>query len=260
MKTQKEAKRQGSAVTRGRVALAGGATLGIVAFLMVMAPFASAGALFYQRAPFGTAQTVQLTNTIVRGPGAGVMVLVTPSFSAARGVAFGHVSAVVTSTVGAPAMAAFKTTLGIGALPFTSGAGGPSKLTVGWTVGFTAQLKAMHGAFPMAPGLVAQVVVRATTYLVEPTTGLPVAGSAATVTIWSQALTGGQLLYGQGGQLYQFGPAPVSLTASHTYAVYTVIQVDLTAIVGPGALPGSSVLASINLLGPGTSLSFVSVR
>jgi len=257
MRTKEETRVNANALI-GRGLLGGGA-LGIVAILVLMAPAAMAvGPATFQHAPYLNAQAVQQTRTTLVGPSASVVTLLPGTFSLTTGAVRDQVVASVASSTGGPNLAITATTLGLSGLDFTTATAGAHLITVGWTMGFHGQMSVTPGILPRAPGLASMVVITATVYLLETSTGLAVPGTTATVTLYNHLLTTGLLPYGQAPTLVQFGPMPVSLPAGHTYAVYTVVQLSVAAMVNPGAPLHSSVTTTLTVE-PGSVLTYVAV-
>jgi|GEM_PF-3202128 len=260
MRTKQETvSRLSATARRARTALFGGSALGIVALVLVIAPVAAAmGPVTHQQAPYLTATPIASANRVVQGPGASVNVLVPGTFSIYTGAAQERVATVVVAAGGATSVALQTTTLGLGGLAFTTTAAGTYRLTVGWTVSFHAEQVVRAGSLPHAMGLTSVIGITATTSLVEPTTGLAVAGSVATVTVWAQMVTQGGIVHAQAPQLVSFGPAPLVLAGTHAYTVSTTIQIVVGAYASPVAPPRSSV-ATLFYLDPATMLSFVNL-
>ena len=256
--TPKDAKKgiARAVVSKSWLGLASGGGVGFVAFLMLLAPVAAAPPGMYM-APFNSGAAVQLSHVIAVGPGADVRIITPATFSLMTGVAREQVTVSVNAQM-TPTTAAFTSTLGVSGLPYTPTITGPHLLTVGWQVGFRANMNIVTKVPTLNTGMFAHLALRATAYVVEQTSGKILPGSQVTSSILLKDINSGKFVENQGLTAIVLRDLPVSLTANHVYLITTVLSLDVVTASTPAAFPGNTASVNFALNGP-SGLSYLLV-
>lgn len=246
------AERQGSHRTNAILrwaGLTGGGGVGVVALLMLTAPFASAAPVMVM-APFTVGQAVHSGTPTVQGIGAQLQIRPAPNFDTANGAASVGAVAIVLQVTNAPALSTYTAKVGLGMVPYFPTTTGPHTISAKWSVGYQARLVANPPANIATSSLSVGVAVRATLTVIEQSSGNVMPGGISTVTVTTVSLARGMLQLNVAPVPVLFRPVVLSLQSGAIYLVTTEIVVTVTVLAAASAATGAFGFASILLAPP----------
>jgi hypothetical protein len=229
---------------------------GTIALLLLVVPFASAGAVASFAPPFTGATAVHFGSPTLQGGGATLTVSTPAAFTLSTGTATGAASAAAGPSSGTDSQATYDGKMGVRGLTFTPTAAGAVSVKAYWTVTWNASASMTKAA--ANAGSQSTIEIYLVTQLVDLTAKKTVKSPVLFIAQKDLA-SASSYKAGQNAAKFVSTISGVNLVAGHQYGVLAVVQFSVQVAVPQGSPATSHVTAVVDLGSKGHGAFLTSV-